>query len=112
MTDVDYLGNKLAGMCAEIVIETGTAVTLTSAHNGRVVRCANAGAIAVQAPTTLPLGFNCLLIQYGSGVMTYSSSGGSIVNRQSHTKSNGLYSVQSLVCVVSGVFVLSGDTAP
>ncbi len=112
MTDVDYVSNKLAGMCAEIVAETGTTVTLTSAHNGRVVRCSNSAATSVVVGSSLPVGFNCLIIQYNSGTLTFTPSTSSILNRQSHTKSNGLYSVQSIVCVASATFILSGDTAP
>jgi hypothetical protein len=59
----------------------------------------------------LGAGFNCSFVQKGAGQVSFSASGTTIYNRQSHTKINGQYGVASLVAYAANTFVLAGDTA-
>ena len=55
--------------------------------------------------------FNCLIVQKGDGQITFSASGTSLINRQSHVKSAGLYAVVSIVNIGSEQVIIAGDTA-
>ena len=60
-------------------------------------------------PMALNIGFNCLIVQRGTGQVTLSVSGSTINNRYNFTKTAGQHAIMSLVSVASGVFVSSGD---
>jgi hypothetical protein len=88
--------------------QTGTTYTLTSADNGKIITLNNASAITVTVPS-LSVGFNCMIVQKGAGQVTLSASGVTISNRYSFTKTAGQYSILTLVCIASGVYISSGD---
>ena len=108
---VDLGGNKLEDFDASINDQTGTAYTLLAGDNGKVVVLNNGSAVTVTVPSGLGAGFNCSFVQKGAGQVSFSASGTTINNRQSHTKINAQYGVASLVAYADNVFVLAGDTA-
>jgi len=108
---VDLGGNKLEDFDASINDQTGTTYTLVAGDNGKVVVLNNASAVTVTVPSGLGAGFNCSFIQKGAGQVSFSASGTTINNRQSHTKINGQYGVASIVAYAADTFVLAGDTA-
>jgi hypothetical protein len=108
---VDLGGNKLEDFDASINEQTGTTYTLVDGDNGKVIKFTNGSAITVTLPSGLGLGFNCSVIQYGAGQITFSTSSSTLYNRQSHTKTAGQYAVAGLISCVADVFVLAGDTA-
>jgi len=108
---VDLGGNKLEDFDASINDQTGTAYTLLAGDNGKVIKFTNGSAITLTLPSGLGLGFNCSVIQYGAGQITFTASGSTLYNRQSHTKTAAQYAVTGLVSCVADVFVLAGDTA-
>ena len=59
--------------------------------------------------STINTGFNCLIVQLGSGQVRMS---GSIQNRYNHTKLVGKYSMATLVKITESpsLIILSGDT--
>lgn len=108
--------DEISGYKGNINAQTGTTYTLQSSDTGKIVECTNGSAIAVTADPALPKGFACTIVQGGAGQVTIASSGsGTVVNRQSHTKTAGLNAMCALyVRSNSGsdaVFVLGGDTA-
>ena len=54
-------------------------------------------------------GFNCLLVQLGSGQVRFTGIN-AVVNRYQHTKLVGQYSIATLVKISDTVTILSGDT--
>jgi len=108
---VDLGGNKLEDFDASINDQTGTAYTLLAGDNGKVVVLNNPSAVTVTVPSGLGAGFNCSFVQKGAGQVSFSASGTTINNRQSHTKINAQYGVASIVAYADNVFVLAGDTA-
>ncbi len=89
--------------------QTGTAYTLTTADNGRILTFTNAGAITLTVPLGLPVGFSCLVVQLGVGAVTPTASGTTIVQRQSLTKTAGQYAIATLLSYVPDTFILAGD---
>jgi len=111
LTDGDFGGTAILGFDATINDQTGTAYTLLAGDNGKVVVLNNGSAITVTVPSGLGAGFNCSFVQKGAGQVSFSASGTTINNRQSHTKINAQFGVASLVAYADDVFVLAGDTA-
>jgi len=56
-------------------IQTGTTYTLLSTDNGLQIIFTNAAAITLTIPSGLPSGFNCEVLQRGTGQITFTGSG-------------------------------------
>ena len=89
--------------------QTGTTYTVLSTDNGKVVTLNNAAAITVTVPT-LSAGFSCTFIQKGAGQVTFTTSGTTVSNAHSQTKTFGQYAAVTLYGLSSTTFVLAGDT--
>lgn len=111
LTDGNFDGEAILGFDASINDQTGTAYTLLSSDNGKVVVLDNASAITLTVPSGLGAGFNCSVIQKGAGQVSFATSSTTINNRQSHTKIAAQYGVASIVAYATDTFVLAGDTA-
>jgi hypothetical protein len=111
LTDANFDGLEISGFDASINDQTGTTYTLVAGDNGKVVVLDNASAVTVTVPSGLGAGFNCSFVQKGAGQVSFSASGVTINNRQSHTKINDQYGVASIVAYAADTFVLAGDTA-
>ena len=82
--------------------------TLTNSDNGKVVTVNSSSATTITVPS-LSVGFNCMIVQKGAGQVSLSASGVTISNRYGFTKTAGQYSILTLVCIASGVYISSGD---
>ena len=92
--------------------QAGTTYTLQASDFGKILKFTSSNAITLTVPHNLVIGFNCTVIQNGSGQITFSNNGSStLYNRQSHTKTAGQYAVVKLTSCVADTFILSGDTA-
>jgi len=111
LTDANFDGLEISGFDASINDQTGTTYTLVAGDNGKVVVLDNASAVTVTVPSGLGAGFNCSFVQKGAGQVSFSASGTTINNRQSHTKINGQYGVASIVAYATDTYILAGDTA-
>jgi hypothetical protein len=100
---------NISGFNAALASGTSTTYTLSASDNGKVITLNNAGAITLTVPTGLPTGFNCLIVQTGAGQVTFTTSGTTLQNRQSYTKTAGQYAIATLVHLGSNVFITSGD---
>ena len=67
--------------------------------------------ITLTPTSSLPVGFNCLIVQAGSNAVTIGTSGTTVHNRSSHVKTAGQWAIMTIVCVSANVFVSSGDGA-
>lgn len=101
----------------EINVQTGTTYTIQATDNNKLLRFANTGTITVTLPATLPAGFACGLIQWGSGqIKLVGAPGAELRNADGHNGSRALYS-QIGVSVADNTagnaanWALAGDTA-
>ena len=102
---------SISGFDANLNDQTGTTYTLTSSDNGKVVTLNNGSAITLTIAASLGDGFNCLIVQKGSGQVTLSAASGvTIANRSSETKTAGQYATVSVINIGSDTYILSGDT--
>lgn len=89
--------------------QTGTTYTLQDSDNAKVVTLTNASAITLTVPAGLRAGFNCSIVQLGAGQVTIASSGTTIHNRQSFTKTAGQYSAITILQYSTNNFLTQGD---
>jgi hypothetical protein len=88
--------------------QTGTAYTAVAGDAGKMIRCANASAIALTLPTgTFVVGDVIMVRQVGAGQVT--ASGGTIDPASPKTRAQG--SVMSLHYVATNTWDASGDLA-
>lgn len=67
------------------VTESGTTITLTEAHRGRLVLCTNSGVVTVTVGTSLPDGWNCILLATNATGTITLSAGGATLNGTTST---------------------------
>ncbi len=91
-----------------VINEQSVGFTLGNGDNGKVIVINSSNATTITVPS-LSVGFNCMIVQRGAGQVSLSASGVTINNRYSFTKTAGQYSIITLVCIASGVYIASGD---
>jgi len=93
-----------------IVSETTTARTLSDSDNGKVIACSNSGQVTITIPNGLASGFNCTIVQSGTGTVNIEGSGGATVNGISEkTSTAGQYASLNVIPVGSNAYILEGD---
>lgn len=91
---------------------TSTSYSLSADDRGKTLLFSSSATQGITCSSGLNVGYNATFIQMGSGQLELSASSGvSILNRQSHTKSAGLYAAVSIVIVSTDAYVLAGDTS-
>ena len=101
--------NTLSGFGATIS-SISTSYTLAAADNAEVIQSTAASAITITIPTSLPTGFNCMVLQYGAGQITFAAASGvTIINRNSYTKTLGQYAIATVLHLGSNIVVISGE---
>lgn len=86
--------------------------TMSAADNGKLVVVNQTSSILLAFTSSLPQGFSCTIYQSGSGQATVitASTQTTIQNRQGHRSTAGQYAVVSVIRILGGDFVLTGDT--
>ena len=92
--------------------QSGTTYTLVSADMGKLIWFTSNSAITLTIPSGLPTGFNCMFMQTGSGQVTWSASGTTLIQRNGFTKTAGNGSIITVLPhPTANNYVLSGDGA-
>ena len=105
----DFNDSPLTGYGADLQTLSGTTKTLAAADNGTIIVCSSSSSVTITVPTNLPSGFNCMVIQSGSGQVSLSASSTTLNNRNGRATA-GQYAIMTLVHLGSNVFIVSGDT--
>lgn len=108
LTGGNSSGSSLAGFSANMNVQTGTSYQLTTSDNGKIITLNNSGAITLTVPS-LYAGFNCMIIQLGTGQVTLSGSGTTITNRSGFTKTGGTNAIVTLIAINATTFISGGD---
>lgn len=96
-------------LTGQLVTEAGTSRTLTAADNAKIIYCTSSSAVTITCATGLDVGFNCTIIQGGTGKVTVAAGAATLVSYSSLFSTMGQYAVISLVSPVSGTFVAAGN---
>ena len=87
-----------------------TAITLADFDNNAVIRCTSATAVTITVPSTLAVGFSCMVIQAGIGQITIAAGAGATLNSfGALVKTAGQHAPASIIRVGAGVYNLSGN---
>jgi hypothetical protein len=93
-----------------IADNAATSITLADTDNNRVVRCTASSAVTITVPSTLAAGFSCMVIQAGTGRVTFQAGSGATINSFGNLLATaGQHAPASLMRVASGVYNLSGN---
>jgi hypothetical protein len=91
--------------------QSDTSYTVKSSDNGKVIVFTSGSAVSVTVPSNLGVGFNCSIIQYGTGQVSVSAGAGATMRlRASANKTGGQYAAASLISVVANEYLFTGDT--
>lgn len=110
LTGGNVATSTLSGFTANFnTITTGTSYPLVAADNGKIININVSTAFTLTIPSGLPVGFNCTIVQYGSGQITLSNSGTTLKNRNSFNKSAGQYSIITIINMGTETYITSGE---
>jgi hypothetical protein len=90
-----------------IADNSATSITLADTDNNKVIRCTASSAVTITVPSTLAAGFSCMVIQAGTGQVTFAGTG--INSFGNLLKTAGQHAPASLIRVGAGVYNLSGN---
>lgn len=96
-------------LTGQLVTESGTSRTLSATDNAKIIYCTSSSAVTITCATGLDVGFNCTIIQGGTGKVTVAAGAATLVSYSSLFSTMGQYAVISLVSPVSGTFVAAGN---
>ncbi len=92
-----------------IVTEAGTTRTLSASDNGKIIYCTSSSAVTINCASGLGVGFNCTIIQGGTGKVTVAPNSQTLVSYSSLFSTMGQYAVISLMAPVANTFVAAGN---
>ncbi len=104
LTGGNVATSKLSGFVSNTSNEASSR-TIAVADNGMILKGTSAITLTLPAAGTLPEGFNCMVLQLGTGQVTFS---GTFSNRNNFTKTAGQYSIATIL-YIGGVYVISGE---
>lgn len=97
--------SSLSGFSANIT-SISSSYSLSSSDNGKLIQSTSSAALTITIPAGLPTGFNCTVVQMGTGQITFS---GTYFNRANFTKSASQYSVVSILHLGNNNIVVTGE---
>ena len=97
--------STISGFAANVATITA-GYNLTATDNGKIIQSTAASAITVTIPAGLPTGFNCTIVQMGTGQITFS---GTYLNRGNFTKTASQYAIVSILHLGGNTIVVSGE---
>lgn len=88
---------------------TGTTYTLLSTDDGKIITSSNSSTQIFTIPTGLPVGFNCSVIQLGTGVVGFSAAAGVTLNSfAGKTFMAGQHAAVSIIEYATNIVNISG----
>lgn len=110
LTASGITSNRIVGSTNIIITESTTSRTLQSGDNGGIIHCTNTSGATLTIPTGLPVGFSVGVLAAATGVVSFTTSGTTLNNRQSHTRLAGQWAMGTIIQRTTNNFVLAGDT--
>ncbi len=86
----DFLDTFAEFTTQEVLTKTAS-YTATAADNRRRILFNSTGDVTLTLPNSLPVGWECLIMQIGAGAVTVVVTGGNLRNMSAHTKTAGLW---------------------
>ena len=105
LTGGNVSSSTISGFAANVATISAN-YPITAADNGKIIQSTSASGITVTIPTGLPTGFNCTIVQMGTGQITFS---GTYLNRSGFTKTASQYAVVSIMHLGSNNIIIAGE---
>jgi hypothetical protein len=107
LTGGNTASSKISGFSVSYNSISSSTYTLVASDNGKVLTFSAACTVTIPS---LYEGFNCMIVQTGSGQITLTADTGvTINNRSSYTKTAGQYAVASIIATSSTNYISGGD---
>lgn len=89
---------------------TATSLELDATHSGTVIFVSGVATISLPATSPgVPIGYNVMIIQTGTGAVTVSANGNTLNSFSNKLKLAGQHAAASLICTAANTFNLSGN---
>lgn len=97
-------------LTGSIITEATTSRTLSATDNGKIIDCTSASAVTITTAAGLGVGFNCTIIQNGTGKVTIAQGAATtLVSYSSLFSTMGQYAVISLISPIADTFIAAGN---
>lgn len=96
-------------LTGQLLTISGTNRTLSAIDNAKILYCTSSSAVTINCASGLGVGFNCTIIQGGTGKVTIAPNSQTLVSYSSLFSTMGQYAVISLVSPVANTFVAAGN---
>lgn len=107
LTGGNTASSKLAGFSASYNAISSSTYTLVASDNGKILTFSATCTVTIP---TLFQGFNCMIVQTGTGQVTLTAGSGVTVNNRSlYTKTAGQYAVASIIATSGTNYISGGD---
>lgn len=107
LTGGNTASSKFSGFSAAYNAISASTYTLASSDNGKILTFSSACTLTIPS---LYEGFNCMIVQTGTGQVTLAAGTGVTINNRSlYTKTAGQYAVASIIATSSTNYISGGD---
>ena len=106
------LSNKATSVTnlTTIVDNANTSITLSNSDSGTIINCTASSAVSIEIPNNLSSGFNVLIIQSGTGSVTFVAGSGSTLNSyNSYLTISGRHGAASIIRTDTSIYNISGN---
>ncbi len=108
VTGANTTASSISGFSTKFNNQTGTTYTLNSSDNGKIITFSQTCTLTI--PSSLFEGFNCMIVQKGTGQISINAgSGVTINNRSGYSKTAGQYATASIIAIDGVTFITGGD---
>ena len=109
-TLVSSVSSSIQDSLLGITENSSNLFALSATYNNKVVQCTSTTSITAILPSSLPQGFNCMLIQLSSGQINIQGEVGVTVGSFGNlVKTAGQHAPVSIICLAPGVYNISGN---
>lgn len=107
-TGIEITGSNNTIAIKTPVKDVSADYTLTNADNNGYVYVNAAGGTTITVPSTLPVGFSCIIVQQGAGQVTIAGTGVTLQSARG-TKTRKQYSAVGIIKRATGEATITGD---
>lgn len=107
-TGIEITGSNNVIAIKTPVKDVSADYTLTDADNNGYVYVNAAGGTTITVPSTLPVGFSCIIVQQGAGQVTIAGTGVTLQSARG-TKTRKQYSAVGIIKRATGEATITGD---
>lgn len=106
---LDSNSKVTATQATAAMVDISSSTTLTADHNGKRIKAT--GSITITVPSTLSAGFECEIVNYGTGTITIGRSSTTLNGASSNMSLSNKYDVAVLAALTATDWLVKGDAS-